>query len=133
LGDAVTERIAVLTAVLTKLRFGMSDALTRGQPVPDWELRMWVREIDALKADEMPEERVARVRHTGVLALIEEEIDLLSDPQWARDFRARAKRIAECPGHEAEAEPADAYQRRSGWHPAHCKHCGKDMSVDSGD
>jgi hypothetical protein len=75
LGDVVTERLATLTAVLTKLRFGMADALTRGQPVPDWELRMWVAEIDALKADETPEETLTRVSHTGVLDLIEREIE----------------------------------------------------------
>jgi hypothetical protein len=28
--------------------------------------------------------------------------------------------------------PADARPER-GWHPGHCKHCGLDMSVDSGD
>lgn len=43
---------------------------------------------------------------------------------------ARTMRFAICK-HEAVAG-ANANPRR-GWHPARCKHCGLDMTVDSGD
>lgn len=44
----------------------------------------------------------------------------------------RQARYAACPGHEAVNTSTDEQNRR-GWHHAHCKHCGKDMSYDSGD
>jgi hypothetical protein len=36
-----------------------------------------------------------------------------------------------CPGHEATDE-STREGRLTGWHPARCKHCGADMSCDSG-
>lgn len=33
--------------------------------------------------------------------------------------------------HESVEDPGANHSR--GWHPAHCKHCGLDLSVDSGD
>lgn len=51
------------------------------------------------------------------------------------DWRAKGheRRVAEaaCPKHEAVGTGAFGDARR-GWHPAKCKHCGADMSVDSG-
>lgn len=74
------------------------------------------------------------IRKTPVLLLNDEEIGQLNleDQEWVRNARARRAREQACSGHEAIpiGTPAQALR---GWHPAKCKHCGIDMSVDSGD
>lgn len=74
------------------------------------------------------------IRHTPVLLLSEDEIGLL-DPvaqEWVRrSQRAKAKEDA-CPGHEM-IETASHEQSNRGDHRGECRHCGKDMSYDSGD
>lgn len=73
-------------------------------------------------------------RNTPVLLLTEEEIGLLSPAgqKYARQAREQRKREDACPGHEPVGEGTREQSMR-GWHPAHCKHCGMDMSIDSGD
>jgi len=74
------------------------------------------------------------IRRTPVLQLTDEEIALL-DPEsqeWARRCKAQHAREVACPGHEPEATGTREMARR-GYHPARCKHCGKDMTIDSGD
>lgn len=74
------------------------------------------------------------IRSTPVLLLADEEIALLDakSQQWARAAKAQRAREDACPGHEATPTGTHAQAMR-GWHPAKCKHCGTDMSVDSGD
>lgn len=74
------------------------------------------------------------IRNTPVLLLTDEEIAQL-DPnsqKWARQWRAQRTREDGCVGHEAVSTSTWEEQRR-GWHKMHCKHCGRDMSIDSGD
>lgn len=74
------------------------------------------------------------IRYTPVLLLTDEEVAQL-DPEsqkWAREAKARATREAACPGHERVSTSARDESRR-GWHRGYCKHCGKDMTYDSGD
>lgn len=74
------------------------------------------------------------IQKTPVLLLTDEEIEQL-DPasqEWARNAQARHRREQECPGHE-RVETATRDEARRGWHRGECKHCGKDMSYDSGD
>lgn len=52
--------------------------------------------------------------------------------EYKRVVAWRQARYAACPGHERQSTETREEGRR-GWHPAHCKHCGKDMSYDSGD
>jgi hypothetical protein len=70
------------------------------------------------------------IRNTPVLLLTSEEIDQL-DPDGQTRARAcqslDAKEKA-CPGHEPTGTST-----RNGWHSLKCKHCGMDMSYDSGD
>lgn len=57
------------------------------------------------------------------------------DPEsqvWARKCQAQRARELACPGHEA-VSTGTREQATRGWHPARCKHCGIDMSIDSGD
>jgi hypothetical protein len=87
-----------------------------------------------IPANVAPTRRDEEIRHTPVLLLTEGEINML-DPDsqaWARRCQANAKAETECPGHEPIGTGTRDEARR-GWHPAKCKHCGKDMSVDSGD
>lgn len=70
------------------------------------------------------------IQNTPVLLLTSEEIDQL-DPKyqiWARNCQAIHARETACPKHE----PIGTSTQR-GWHSLKCKHCGKDMSYDSGD
>lgn len=73
------------------------------------------------------------IRRTPVLLLTEDEIGTLdADGQaFARQAQSIAAREKACPGHEAIGTGTHA-QARAGWHPAKCRHCGKDMSTDSG-
>lgn len=52
--------------------------------------------------------------------------------EWSRVIAWRQARYAACPGHEMVSTSTHDENRR-GWHRGHCKHCGKDMSYDSGD
>jgi hypothetical protein len=83
---------------------------------------------------ETAEDRLKRFRRTGVLALTEDEILLLdADGQaFARKCQARRKAEDNCPGHE-RVSTATREQENRGNHRGECKHCGKDMSLDSGD
>jgi hypothetical protein len=70
------------------------------------------------------------LRNTPVLLLTTEEIDRLAPESqlWARRAQAqRAKELA-CPKHEPTGTSTS-----NGWHALRCKHCGIDMSYDSGD
>lgn len=69
------------------------------------------------------------IRNTPVLLLTEEEVDQLSpDGQaYARLCKANRARELACRGHEPEGAST-----RNGWHSLKCKHCGKNMSYDSG-
>ncbi|MER8925826.1 hypothetical protein [Mesorhizobium sp. M0859] len=83
---------------------------------------------------ETSEERIARVRRTPVGLLTEDEIGLL-DPDgqiFARRYQARVAREEACPGHE-RISIATREQSNRGDHRGECKHCGKDMSWNSGD
>lgn len=73
-------------------------------------------------------------RRTPVGLLTEDEIGLLSPEgqKYARQYLAQKAREKACPGHEAVGTGTREQSMR-GWHPAHCRHCGMDMSVDSGD
>lgn len=74
------------------------------------------------------------IRRTPVGLLSEAEIAQL-DPDgqaFARKFQARQARIAACPGHD-RIETATREQSNRGDHRGECRHCGKDMSYDSGD
>jgi hypothetical protein len=124
--------------IMQRLRREFLAAPKQGYPVQDWQLAMWARWIDEFKAFESPKDRELRIVHTSPNELTESEIevlDTLSPGAKDREAKRRAQQAREeaCPGHEAEAEPVSEYSRMRGWHPAHCKHCGKDMSVDSGD
>ncbi len=71
-----------------------------------------------------------KIRNTPVLLLTAEEIDQLSPDGrlWAREAQAkRAKELA-CPKHEPTGTST-----QNGYHSLRCKHCGMDMSYDSGD
>ena len=74
------------------------------------------------------------IRRTPYGQLTDDEIAQL-DPEgqaFARRYKARKAREAACPGHE-RIETATREQANRGWHVGECKHCGKDMSYDSGD
>ncbi len=75
-----------------------------------------------------------QIRNTPVGLLSDDEINQLSleGQAYARLVRARTARELACPGHEAVSESTWEEQRR-GWHRLKCKHCGKDVSRDSGD
>lgn len=74
------------------------------------------------------------IRRTPVGLLSEEEISLLdADGQaFARNYQARKAMEMACPGHE-RIETATREQANRGDHRGQCKHCGKNMSYDSGD
>lgn len=70
------------------------------------------------------------IRHTPVLLLTPEEIAQL-DPEgqtYARKCQEIRAREDACPKHEPTGTST-----RNGWHNLRCKHCGTDMSYDSGD
>ena len=73
---------------------------------------------------------LAQIMNTPVLLLTEEEIDQL-DPKsqiWARNAQYIANKERQCPGHEPVGTST-----QNGYHSLKCKHCGMDMSYDSGD
>jgi hypothetical protein len=76
---------------------------------------------------------IDEIRRTPVLALTEDEVAMLDPSAQAFARRAREQRAREnaCPGHE-RVGTGTHMQARRGWHPGTCRHCGMDMSVDSG-
>ncbi len=83
---------------------------------------------------ETADERLARVKRTPAGLLTEDEIGLLDEggQAYVRRFQARKAKEAACPGHE-RIETATREQANRGNHRGECKHCGRDMSYDSGD
>ena len=74
------------------------------------------------------------IRRTPAGLLTEEEIGQL-DPDgqaYVRRFQARKAKEAACLGHE-RIETATREQANRGNHRGECRHCGMDMSYDSGD
>lgn len=72
------------------------------------------------------------IRRTPVGLLTEDEI-LMLDPEsqaFARRSLAQKTREAACP---ERIETATREQANRGWHVGECKHCGIDMTYDSGD
>lgn len=74
------------------------------------------------------------IRRTPVGLLTDQEIgELDAEGQaFARRFQERRAKEAACPGHE-RIETATREQANRGNHLGECRHCGKDMSWDSGD
>lgn len=74
------------------------------------------------------------IRRTPVLLLTDEEIGQLdaAGQAFARLCKSRRARENACLGHE-RVETATREQANRGNHRGECKHCGKDMSYDSGD
>lgn len=73
---------------------------------------------------------IEEIRNIPVLLLTSEEIEQL-DPKsqvWARNCHAIHARETSCPKHEPVGSST-----MTGWHSYRCKHCGIDMSYDSGD
>lgn len=70
------------------------------------------------------------IRNTPVLLLTADEIEQLAPgvQVWARKCQAQDAREKACPKHEPFGTST-----RNGWHSYRCKHCGMDMSYDSGD
>ena len=74
------------------------------------------------------------IRHTPVLLLTDDEIGML-DPdgqEFARKCKARKAREDACPGHD-RIGTSTREQSNRGDHRGECRHCGRDMSYDSGD
>lgn len=76
---------------------------------------------------------IDEIRRTPVLALTDAEVSMLDaeGQQFARRARAQRARETACPGHEP-ISMATLLDERRGYHPARCRHCGMDMSQDSG-
>ena len=74
------------------------------------------------------------INRTPVLLLTDEEIATLpaEGQAFARLCKMRRAKEEACPGHE-RISTATREQTRYGNHRGECKHCGKDMSWDSGD
>jgi hypothetical protein len=74
------------------------------------------------------------IRRTPVGVLTDAEIAMLdpSGQEFARKWKARRAREDACPGHE-RIETATREEANRGWHRGECRHCGKDMTYDSGD
>lgn len=74
------------------------------------------------------------IRRTPVLLLTDDEIGMLDPDGQVFAHKCKRRRALEdaCPGHE-RISTATRDQTRYGNHRGECKHCGKDMSYDSGD
>lgn len=74
------------------------------------------------------------IRRTPVGLLSPEEILTLdaAGQEFARNFLARRSRENACVGHE-RIETATREEANRGWHRGSCRHCGHDMTYDSGD
>ena len=137
--QAIPEAVyAYRIEVMQKLRHDFLGAAKQGYPVQDWQLQMWARSIDEFKEYETPTDRELRIRHSYASELNAEELDILETlypgaKQRETDRLERVAREEACPGHEFESTAPAGIDPHRGWHPGRCKHCGKDMSVDSGD
>lgn len=123
-------------AMLQRLRAEIEGIANQGYPIQDWQLAMWARYIDSTKDYESAADRLIRLRHGNAAKMTDDELNELGPESLEREHKRRAQvqREKDCPGHEFESAPEAAlFDPRRGWHPGHCKHCGKDMSVDSGD
>lgn len=119
-------------ATLVELRRNLEAMHHEGRVFADWEVSQMIAMIDETREHETLEDRKIRVRFIGMDDLTEEEVDLLDNPESARKWRAQRAAERACPGHERVSTETHDEGRR-GWHPGKCKHCGKDMSYDSGD
>jgi hypothetical protein len=74
------------------------------------------------------------IRRTPVFLLTDEEIGMMDNgfQEFARKCKSRMAAEQACPGHE-RISTATREQTRYGNHRGECKHCGKNMSWDSGD
>lgn len=74
------------------------------------------------------------IRNTPVGLLTEDEIAQMDEQgqAFARNYQARAAKEAACPGHEFKGYGTNDQARR-GYYPGECRHCGKDMTIDSSD
>lgn len=74
------------------------------------------------------------IERTPIGLLTDDEIKMLGPDgqEYARKFKERKAREAACHGHE-RIGTASREQMNRGDHRGECKHCGKDMSWDSGD
>lgn len=82
----------------------------------------------------VPMKTLEEIRQAPVGLLTDDEINML-DPEgqaFARHVQSRMRREGACPGHERTGIAAREEANR-GWHSGKCRHCGKDMSYDSGD
>lgn len=77
-------------------------------------------------------DELARIKAKHYSELTTDEWCALPYDDWKAKGDERRAAEAACPKHEVVGT-GDADQNRRGWHPARCKHCGLDMSVDSGD
>lgn len=99
---------------------------------------MWARSIDEFKEYETKADRALRIQHCATSELNADELDVLETlypgtKQREIERSAMVAREAACPGHEFESTALIGHDHSRGYHPGRCKHCGKDMSVDSGD
>lgn len=86
----------------------------------------WLRE---LRRETLP---IEEIRRLPLAELTIKEIGLLPYDEWCAKGDEQRARVAACQKHEMVGTGTRDEATR-GWHPGHCKHCGKDMSVDSGD
>lgn len=73
-----------------------------------------------------------RVMAKSYRDLTRDEWIALPHEQWVAKVAERKAAEAGCHGHQAE-DRGTADEHRRGWHHLRCKHCGMDMSYDSGD
>jgi hypothetical protein len=127
-------------ATIARIRTDLVGLIRLGKDGTDltkyvWQLEMMVRGIDSLKEYETDDEAKYRAHCTPSTLLSDEEIATLlpsESQERHREFVLRKEREAKCSGHEMVSTSTTDESRR-GWHKGHCKHCGADMSYDSGD
>ena len=121
-------------AMLQRLRSELDGGAKQGYPPHDWQFAMWVRLIDTTKDYESAADRLIRLHHANPATMTDAELSELGPDALEREHkrRAQAELEASCQ-HEAISTAPAGHDHSRGWHPAKCKHCGKDMSQDSGD
>jgi hypothetical protein len=84
--------------------------------------------------DEPRQRTIEEIRTTPVGLLTDAEIAQLGPEgqAYARSFKEQKAREAACPGHE-RVSTATREETRRGYHRAECKHCRKNMTIDSTD
>jgi hypothetical protein len=83
-------------------------------------------------AKELSGEELGRVMAKHYSDLTTDEWRSLPFEQWKAKGDERRAAEAACPKHEAQ-DLGTHDEHRRGWHRLRCKHCGADMSYDSGD